>query len=66
MPVGLAAMGDAVPVGRARSFSLVVGLLRGVVAGIPEVVNLEKTRGEAEPRTVRRTGKDCDPRGLGQ
>ena len=56
--VGLAAMGDAVPVGRARSFSLVVGFLGGVVAGVPEVMNLEEARGKAEPRTVRRTGKE--------
>ena len=64
--IGLAAMGDAVPVGRARSFSLVVGFLGGVVAGVPEVVNLEKTGGEAEPRTVRHPWKDRNPRGLGQ
>ena len=64
--VGLAAMGDAVPVGRARPFSLVVGLLGGVVAGVPEVVDLEQAGGKAEPRTVRRAGKDRDPGGLGQ
>ena len=64
--VGLAAMGDAVPVGRARAFSLVVGLLGGVMAGVPEVVDLEETGGKAEPGPVRRAGKDRDPGGLGQ
>ena len=59
--VGLAAMGDAVPVGRERAFAQVVGLLGGVVAGVPEVVDLEQTGGEAEPRAVRRAGKDRDP-----
>ena len=62
--IGLAAMGDAVPVSRELPLSQVVGPLGGVVAGIPEVVDLEETGRKAQPRPVRRAGKDRDPCGL--
>ena len=40
--IGLTSMRDAMPVCRRVSFSPVVGLLGGVVAGIPEVVHLQE------------------------
>ena len=60
--VGLAAMGDAVPVGREIAFAQVVGLLGGLVAGIPEVVDLEQPGRERQPRPAARRPGTPRPR----
>ena len=48
--IGLAAMGDAVPVGREPPLAQVVGRLGGLVAGVPEIVDLEQAGGQGQPR----------------
>ena len=55
--VGLAAMGDAVPVGGEPVLAEVVGRLGGLVAGVPEVVDLEQGGRERQPRRTARTGQ---------
>ena len=46
--VGLAAVGDQVPVGGGGPLAEVVGLLRGGVAGVPEVEDLEQARRQGQ------------------
>lgn len=47
--IGFATMADAVPVGGEPVFTKVIGGLGGLVARIPEVVDLEQARRQGQP-----------------
>src|SRR5271165_3540154 len=64
--IRLAAMGNTMPVRRERGLTQVVGLLSGLVALVPEVVNLEQSGGQRQPSRASRRGQEPGQRRLGE